>query len=125
MRLDDWDDEAIDLPYELRNTPERAGLSLVACIDNGGGYNWANFYIFRAISDDRLYWWTGTGCSCDQPLDGVNVLADLTQGTERDLVTDLYAFASDQWDTDYLHSHIAAMQSDWFKQINAIAERQK
>jgi hypothetical protein len=122
--MSDWD-EVDDLAYELRNNPERVGQSLVACIDSGGGYNWTVFYIFRDMADGTLRWWSGSGCSCNQPLDGVNVLADLTTGTERDLVTDLHAYAGESYSTDLLHSYVAAMQSDWFKQINALAEGQK
>lgn len=122
--MSDWDDEAIDLPYELRNNPERAGLSLVACVDGGGGYDWTAFYIFRDLAD-HLRWWFGSGCSCNQPLDGVNTIADMHTGTERDVVLDLHAYAQGSYSTDFLHSYVAAMQSDWFKQINAIAEGQK
>lgn len=123
--MSDWDEDTLDLPYELRNNPERVGQSLVACIDTGGGYEWCVFYVFRDMSDGVLRWWSGHGCSCNQPLDGVDVLADLSTGTERNLVTDLHAFAAESaYDDGFMYSYIAAMQSPWFKQINSIAEGQ-
>lgn len=124
MRDANWDEEYIDLPYELRNTPERVGQSLVACIDGGGGYEWAVFYIFRDMSDGALRWWSGSGCSCNQPLDDVRSVDDLSTGTERDLMTDLIAFAQATWDIEWMRSYITATQSQWFKQINSIAEGQ-
>ena len=122
--MNDWD-EAIDLPYALRNNPEEAGLTLVACIDGGGGYDWTTFYVFRDITTGALRWWSGNGCSCNQPMDGVSVIADLSTGTERDLMTDLIAFSQDTYETEWLRSYIAAMQTPAFKQINATAEGQK
>jgi hypothetical protein len=117
------DEEYIDLPYELQNDPETVGASLVACIDGGGGYEWTVFYIFRDMSG-VLRWWSGSGCSCNQPLDDVRSVDDLSTGTERDLMTDLIAFAQATSDIEWMRSYITATQSQWFKQINSIAEGQ-
>lgn len=113
-----------DIGYDLRNDPNTFGQSLVWCIDSGGGYDWTVFYVFRDNATGVLRWWAGQGCSCNSPMDDVYRIEDLSTGTERDLLTDLNAFAQDQDDSDILRSCITAMQSPEFKQIIDIAEGQ-
>lgn len=114
-----------DLSCALEQDPNSVGQSLVACIDSGGGYEWTVFYVFRDNTTGALRWWSGSGCSCYGPMDDVRSVDELSTGTERDLMTDLVAFAQESYDSEWLRSYINAMQTPEFKQINAIAEGQK
>ena len=108
----------------LRNDPNAIGQTLVASVENGGSYDWCAFMVFRDNATGVLRWYGSAGCSCNVPLDDVTSLDDMCSGDERECVTDLHAFAEEyNYHGAFMREYIAAMQSDWFKEINAIAEK--
>lgn len=64
---------------------EAAKLERVFVGGDGGGYDWDDFDAYRHAETGRLYWISGSGCSCNGLYDDVSTPSDLMDGTAKQL----------------------------------------
>jgi len=72
--------------------PEKHGLVHVTAVDwlaGEGCYEWDETTVLWSPKNKLFYWESGSGCSCNGPLDDVDSIDELESGTFWDLVIDL------------------------------------
>lgn len=99
-----WQSEQLAPPWRL-----------VGSIDVGGGYDWDVFLIYT--DGNVYYWWAGAGCSCNSPLDNVYTIRDLPQGSGKDALTDLMAWAVDENYPMRANRYLRAISTAWFEEL--------
>jgi len=75
--------------------PDTFGLEHVGAVDwlrGEGCYEWEETTVFFRAEDGLFYWDSGSGCSCDGPLEGVTKLDDLTSGNLSALSAELMRY---------------------------------
>lgn len=58
--------------------PAELGLRELDSVGTGFGSDWDKVYVFVNDETGDMYSWSGTGCSCRGPMQGVRGIADLT-----------------------------------------------
>lgn len=48
--------------------------------DGEGGCDWNEFYAW-VDGSGRIFWWSGSGCSCSSPSDDISTVDDLENGS--------------------------------------------
>lgn len=76
---------------------EAAKLEQVLTAGDGGGWEWDDFDAYRHTETGRLYWISGSGCSCSWLYDGVRGPADLEEGTAKQLADAYKVWANDSY----------------------------
>jgi hypothetical protein len=58
-------------------------LDLVARIEYGSGYSWADMAVYYSASEGMFFWLSDEGCSCNGLGDDVKTLSELENGDRR------------------------------------------
>ena len=78
------------------SSPELCGLTLIACEDIAGSWEFDMFAIWT--NGRSLFWATDSGCSCPMPFEDYNSAEDLTRATYKELVTAINSWGSVHYD---------------------------
>lgn len=82
--------------------PKEHGLVSVGEVDwIDGCYDWDTTTVFYCPEDGLFYWESGSGCSCNGPLEGVTKREDLESGTFFQLSNDLNKHLADTLESKY------------------------
>jgi hypothetical protein len=81
--------------------PEAFGLTVVAVVQAGGGWEYDTFVICR---DERgTFWWAqDQGCSCPIPVDDKD-LSNLPSGSLKDAITDMKAWMGENYSSNRMY----------------------
>ena len=77
------------------SSPELCGLTLIACEDIAGAWEFDMFAIWT--NGRSLFWATDSGCSCPIPFEDHNSVEDLTRATYKELVSAINSWGSNSW----------------------------
>lgn len=67
----------------------------VVSIDEGGGYDWAEFHSWYSPVARRYFWGSGAGCSCNYFAEGFSGFGDFASGDRPALMAAIREFADD------------------------------
>lgn len=81
---------------EIYYAPEEFGLTVVGEIDNGGGYDFDLFVVWRDAAG-TLYWGADSGCSCPSPFEDTYALDQLDTGDPQQAHDSLDAWVGEQY----------------------------
>lgn len=84
-----------------RGGEEAKKLEQVFTGGSGGGYDWEDFDAYKHKETGRLYWISGSGCSCYGLYDDVDSPSDLQDGTAKELAEAYKAWAKDAYSTTF------------------------
>lgn len=65
----------------VHDNPAAFGLTLIADMDSGGGYEYNQSAVWRRDDDGRFLYGNSSGCSCSVPWEGFTSQSDLTPVT--------------------------------------------
>lgn len=100
--------------WNVKETPEAFGLKTVVLLEARGGYEFDSFLVLVDPDSGRYFWAADSGCSCPTPFESFN-RGNMCQGSARDVLTDLYAWA--RVDVDRAAALVGASVRPWFRSL--------
>ena len=101
--------------YDNKKVIEDNNLIYIDDISLGDGYRWVEIEVYYSKEENRYFWISGSGCSCDSLWENVNTIADMCNGSRQNAADAIRAFAEENTNGYYSGNEAIVTSKIWEK----------